>query len=388
MIVNTLRVNTSMSHLRTIFLLIALLIVGAGVFYANHLASRLADEERKKMEIWAEATRQLILADDNTDIDFFSSIMEENTTIPVYMVDADGNLLLSRNVEEPKHNKEEFYRRKIARLTATQEPIPVHISEDITQYIYYEDSTLLRQLQYFPYIQFLIIFLFIIVILFTLYITQRNEQQKVWVGLSKETAHQLGTPISALIGWQTLLEERYPQDELLPEMQKDIDRLRMIADRFSKVGSMPELKKQAVNPVIEKAVNYMRSRTSEKISFTIQETEEVQALLSAELFEWVIENLCRNAVDAIDGRGTINISITDSGKYINVDVTDSGKGIPSGKFKTIFQPGFTTKQRGWGLGLSLAKRIMEDYHKGRIFVLRSEAGKGTSFRIQLRHADD
>ena len=372
------------THLRTAFLLTALLIVTASVLYTNNLASRLADEERKKMEIWAEATRQFILADENTDIDFFSTIMEGNTTIPVYMVDAEGNLLLSRNVTEPKHNRDGFYQNKIKRLQSQQTPIEVRINDDITQYIYYEDSTLLRQLHWFPYVEFLIIFLFVSLIIITLYMTQRNEQNRVWVGLSKETAHQLGTPISALWGWQTLLADKYPQDRLIPEMGKDIDRLRTIADRFSKVGSLPELSKENLTDVLRQSVAYMRSRTSDKITYQIDASKEPQVMLNRELFGWVIENLCRNAVDAIGEKGSIKLSVETNGNIVYVDVTDSGKGIPSGRFKKVFQPGYTTKQRGWGLGLSLAKRIIEDYHKGKIYVLRSQQNAGTTFRIQLQ----
>lgn len=371
-------------RLRTLFLFSALLIVAASVLYTNRLAGKLEQEERKKIEIWAEATRQFILADEQTDIDFFSSIMENNTTIPVYMVDSDDRLLLSRNVREPKHNKEEFYKKKISHLKSQQDPIEVNIGSGVVQYIYYEDSTLLRQLHWFPYVEFLIIFLFIAVVIFTLYITQRNEQNRVWVGLSKETAHQLGTPISALLAWQTLLLAKYPDDTLIPEMGKDIDRLRTIADRFSKVGSLPELSEEDLMPIITESVAYMRSRTSDKIVYTIHAQSQPRVLLNRPLFEWVIENLCRNAVDAIEGSGQIELSVEENEGWVNIDITDTGKGIPSRKFKTIFQPGYTTKKRGWGLGLSLAKRIVEDYHKGKIFVLRSQPGSGSTFRIQLR----
>ncbi len=365
-------------------MLIALLIVTGSVLYTNHLAARLAEEERKKIEIWAEATRQFILADEQTDIDFVSTIMEGNTTIPVYMVDSEGNLLLSRNVKEPKHNKADYYRRKIHKLQQQQTPIEVNIGDDIVQYIYYEDSTLLRQLHWFPHVEFLIIFLFIVVVVFSLYITERSERNRVWVGLSKETAHQLGTPISALLGWQTLLQNKYPDDRLIPEMGKDIDRLRTIADRFSKVGSLPELHEENLTAIVEQSVEYMRTRTSKKICYRVEALAHPTVKLNRELFGWVIENLCRNAVDAIDTTGSVTIRIEQNDSTVNVDITDTGKGIPSNRFRHVFRPGYTTKQRGWGLGLSLAKRIVEDYHKGKIFVLRSQLNAGTTFRIQLR----
>ncbi|MBQ8099885.1 MAG: HAMP domain-containing histidine kinase [Paludibacteraceae bacterium] len=373
-------------RLRSGFLLAALLIVIVSVLYANNLARRLAGEERRKMEIWAEATRQFILADENTDIDFVSGIIEQNTTIPVYMVDAEGRFLLSRNVREPKHNADAFYRRKIAELQASQQPIEVRISDEIVQYIYYEDSTLLRQLQYFPYVQFTIIFLFILVMVFTLYTVQRSEQNRVWVGLSKETAHQLGTPISSLSGWSELLKAAYPDDALIPEMDKDIRRLRTIAERFSKIGSEPELADCSLQPVLQEAVDYMRSRTSSKVNYSLcMPSAGLCVRLNVPLFEWVIENLCKNAVDAMEGVGAVTIRAELADGKVHIDVSDTGHGIERRRWKTVFLPGYTSKRRGWGLGLSLAKRIVEEYHDGRIFVLRSSS-EGTTFRISLAEA--
>ncbi len=373
------------TRFRTLFLLIALLIVVISVIFTNNIATHLADEERKKIEIWADATRQFILADTNTDIDFVSSIIENNTTIPVYMVDSAGNYLLSRNVKEPKQNVGKFYADKIAELRETQEPIVVNISDDIYQYIYYEDSTLLRQLQYFPYVQFTIIFLFIFIVLVVIYTAQRSEQNRVWVGLSKETAHQLGTPISSLLAWQELLLARYPDDTLLPEMEKDITRLQVIADRFSKIGSEPSLEKTDIVPILHDTIAYMQKRTSNKVEYILQMPKSPQLVaINPPLFSWVLENLCKNAVDAMEGKkGTITIALLPSADKIYIDISDTGKGIRSRDFQRVFAPGFTSKQRGWGLGLSLAKRIIEDYHRGKIAVLRSTLGEGTTFRISL-----
>ncbi len=375
--------NMNNTRLRTLFLLIALLIVVISVIFTNNLATQLANEERKKIEIWADATRQFILADTDTDIDFVSSIIENNTTIPVYMVDADGNFLLSRNVQEPKQDVGRFYAKKIAELREMQEPIVVHISDDVNQYIYYEESTLLRQLHYFPYVQFTIIFLFVFISLVVLYTTQRSEQNRVWVGLSKETAHQLGTPISSLLAWQELLQTKYPNDNLLPEMEKDINRLQVIADRFSKIGSEPALEKIDITALLNDTIAYMQKRTSQKVQYIFQNTTPSFGAINMPLFSWVIENLCKNSVDAMEGKGTINITLTNAGDKIFIDIADTGKGIRSRDFQRVFSPGFTTKKRGWGLGLSLAKRIVEDYHNGKITVLKSIIGEGTTFRITL-----
>lgn len=364
-------------RLRSLFLFIALLIVVGSVLFTNNLAGRLAQEEQKKVEIWAEATRELILADENTDIDFFSSIIEGNTTIPVYMVDGAGNVLLTRNVKTQKTYDE------IVRLSG---PIEVRVDSANRQYIYYEESTLLRSLKYFPYIQFGLIFIFIFIAVITLFTAQRSEQNRVWVGLSKETAHQLGTPISSLNAWNELLKSRYPDDELLPQMDKDIYRLQTIAERFSKVGSKPELETVDIVTVVRDSIDYMRSRSSNKVSYAINSTEEqIYTDVNRPLFAWVVENLCKNALDAMPtGEGSITVHISADDGHVNVDFTDTGKGMPKHLYKTIFQPGYTSKKRGWGLGLSLAKRIVEEYHEGRIFVKQSQVGVGTTFRVSLK----
>ncbi len=363
-------------------------IVVAGVVYTNYIARQLAEEEHKRMELWAEATRQFIMAGEDENIDFLLQVMEGNTTIPVYMVDADYNLLLSRNVQEPKHNVEAFYTRKIEALRASQQPLEVRIADDTVQYIYYEDSTLLHQLHYFPYIQFSLILAFIVIAVITLVVTQRGEQNLLWVGLSKETAHQLGTPISSLNAWTELLRAQYPDDPLIPQMNEDIRRLQVIAERFSKIGSEPALEVCRLLPVLEQAVDYMRARTSAKITYSLcaNGAEACEVQLCVPLFEWVIENLCKNAIDSMDGVGGITIEVQDAQERVFVDVTDTGKGIDRRRYNTIFRPGYTTKQRGWGLGLSLCRRIIRQYHHGKLFVLRSQESIGTTFRIVLRKA--
>lgn len=375
----------TLNHISTAVLGLLFVIVIVSVLYTNYIAKQLAEEERKKMELWAEATKQFIIADENENIDFLLQVMEGNTTIPVYMVDADYHLLMSRNVREPKRNVEEFYANKIATLRESQQPIKVQISDDIVQYIFYEDSYLLRRLYYFPYIEFSLILTFVIIAVITLLIVQRSEQNSLWVGLSKETAHQLGTPISSLNAWNELLKARYPDDALLPQMDEDIRRLQIIAERFSKIGSQPEVEEHELVPVIQEAVNYMRTRTSSKVEYILQtqSAEHYEVKMCVPLFEWVIENLCKNAIDSMEGVGTITISTQVADTKVFIDVTDTGKGIDRHRYKTIFRPGYTSKKRGWGLGLSLSRRIIEDFHHGKLFVKQSQIGVGTTFRIVL-----
>ena len=368
---------TNSKKVSVIVLSISLFIVVLSVAYTTWLTHKLSIEEHKKIEIWAEATRQFLLADENTDIDFVTSIIEGNTTIPVYMVDAEGKLIISRNAKD-----------KMPDIESLSGPIEVKISDTITQYIYYDESTLLYQLHYVPYIQFALIFVFIGIAVLIIYVSNRSEQNHVWAGLCKETAHQLGTPISSLNAWEELLSARYPQDEYLPLMRKDIDRLQAVADRFSKVGSKPELVSTDITPIIERAITYMRSRVSDKVELRVESLElrDYKVLLNEPLFTWVIENLIKNAVDAMNGRGQITLSLKEDGKNIYLDINDTGKGISKRRWNVIFQPGYTTKQRGWGLGLSLSKRIIEDYHRGKLFVQSSQIGKGTTFRIILEKA--
>lgn len=368
------------------FIVGAMLIVLASTIFTNRLAGKLSVEEQKKIEIWAEATRQLILADETTDMNFILKIIEGNTTIPVIITDENDSMIDYRNIKAPVKNSEDFFRTKIIQLKNKKPKLEIALKETNTkQYIYYDDSMLLKQLYIFPYVQFGIIFSFFIIVILAFASTKRAEQNKVWVGLSKETAHQLGTPISSLLAWIELLKLRYQNDTLINDMEKDVNRLRVIADRFSKIGSKPDLKKSDLRETLTNAVNYMNNRSSNKIEISLNFASElpVTVPLNVPLFEWVIENLCKNAIDALNGAGKINLNVKNSDNEVIIDVSDTGKGLERNLYQAIFSPGFTTKERGWGLGLSLAKRIIEEYHKGKIFVKHSEVNVGTTFRIIL-----
>ena len=396
------KINSNILSLGITLLLVIVVVVSSLV--TRHIVEQFEQEEQKKIELWAEATRQFILADENENIDLLLQVMEGNTTIPVYMVDTNYTLLLSRNVTEPKRNVERFYTNKINELRATQEPIEVRISDNVMQYIYYETSSTLKWLSYFPYIQLIVLLALAGLAAIALLMVQRSEKNSLWVGLSKETAHQLGTPISSLNAWNELLKATYPNDPLLPQMDEDIRRLQMIAERFSKIGSQPTLEQHPILPVVQSAMDYMRARTSSKIAYRLevkedevmrQEGDEMSAMLCVPLFEWVIENICKNAIDSMEGKGCITIEVKQEGekakrreKKIVIDITDTGKGIDRRNFKRVFTPGYTSKKRGWGLGLSLGKRIIEDYHRGELFVKQSQLGIGTTFRIVLEQTKD
>lgn len=380
------------TYLTAIFVVLMLIVV-VSVLYTNDLARQLAQVEQQRVQVWAQATEKLILASPDEDIDFYTTIIERNTTIPVYMVDSSGNVLYTRNV-----------RKLVANPMSLNGPIEIRFTDEtgreIVQNIYYGESRVITLLRYIPYVQFSLILVFIILGVFALTSAQRNEQNRLWVGLSKETAHQLGTPISSLNGWQSLLEARYPEDELIPQMRTDIDRLQTIADRFSKVGSEPELEQMPLIPVLKEAMSYMRTRTSNKVTINFSagqlnqlpsrsiEENSIQVMLNKPLFEWVIENLIKNAIDAMDGKGEINFVLYEKENSVLLDVSDTGKGIDRRTQRRIFQPGFTTKKRGWGLGLSLSKRIVEDYHRGKLFLKESQVGRGSTFRIVLEKSKD
>ncbi len=369
--------------LKFIFIAIAVIIVVVSTIFTNRLAEKLSVEETKKVEIWAEATRQLLLADESTDVNFLLNIIEGNTTIPVIMTDEDDNMLSHRNIKTPKNKEDEFLENEIIKFKNARQPITFSLDDNSKQFIYYDESSLLKQLHVFPYVQFGIIFLFFIIVILAFSSTKRAEQNQVWVGLSKETAHQLGTPISSLLAWNELLKSRYANDKLLVDMEKDVKRLSIIAERFSKIGSKPDLKNTELLEALGNAVNYMKNRSSSKVSITLHypENESVITPLNVPLFEWVVENLCKNAIDAMNGIGKIDLRVKTNEKEAIIDVTDTGKGMERKFYKAIFTPGYTTKERGWGLGLSLAKRIIEEYHKGKIFVKQSEINVGTTFRI-------
>ncbi len=369
----------------TTVLVIAMIIVAISVLFTNNLARTLQDEEKKNMSIWADATRQLILADNDADIDFVSSIIEKNTTIPVYICDENGKVLASRNVEgssAPQILK--------SSNQAHHGPIELKIDESTTQYIYWDDSSLLTKLRYVPYAQFALILIFITISVFVMTTAQRSEQNRLWVGLSKETAHQLGTPISSLNAWQQLLADKYPNDEYVPQMKRDIDRLQMIADRFQKIGSEPALQAENIIPVLQNAVAYMRARISNRVTIDdscLSNVERV-VMLNAPLLQWVVENLLKNAVDAISGNGSIVFQLHENEHDVMIDIADTGKGIDAKTQRRIFEPGFTSKERGWGLGLPLAKRIVEQYHGGKLLLKSSQTGVGTTFRIVLKKPEN
>lgn len=366
-----------------VFVAVATVIVVCSWMFTNTLVKGLEAEERRKMEIWARATQQFISADENTDIDFVSSIIEGNTTIPVYMTDTLDNVLFVRNVAGASSDSIS-YNEAIQRLKQLGHRIEVNVNGETVQYIYYDDSSLLRKLAYFPYVQFSVIAFFLLVAFLAFSSIKNAEQNKVWVGLSKETAHQLGTPISSLLAWMELMKDRHVDDAHLPEMQKDVERLRVVAERFSKIGSQPTLQKGDLIPVLQNALNYMRGRASKQVTIDMKtDCESVMVNMNVPLLEWVIENLCKNAIDAMDGQGKIELEVSRDANRVYVDVTDTGKGMERSMYKKVFRPGFTTKKRGWGLGLSLTKRIVTEYHKGKIFVKSSEINVGTTFRIIL-----
>lgn len=380
--------NIYAKKLRWKFLLfISAVIIGlSSLWYTSKLVRKLADEERKKVELWAEAQLQIINADfSDQNLDFYVKVLQNNETVPVIVVDTNDNIIFKRNLSAKKINNPVYIKRKLAQMKEFTEPIEIVISGNEKQYLYYSKSIILTKLTYYPYVQLGVILLFIMVSYFAFSYSRKAEQNQVWVGLSKETAHQLGTPISSLLAWLEMMKLKTENKDMLTELDKDIKRLEKITERFSKIGAKPLLKRENIQNIITTAINYLRSRSSDKISFNINmPSEELVIPLNASLFEWVIENVCKNAIDAVNGSGEIELAITDHIQVVYIDVSDSGKGISKSKYKTIFKPGYTTKERGWGLGLSLTKRIIEEYHDGKIFIQESEIGKGTVVRIVLK----
>ena len=383
--ININRLYEISQRLKLIFIVIAMAIMLVSTLFTNRLANSLAIEERKKVEIWAEAIHQSILLDQGTNTDLIVKIIGGNTTIPIIMTDANNNVISSLNLNEPKTKVSEFYAEKIAQFKSSRPAIKFNLDNTV-QYIYYDESLFIKQLYFFPYVQFAVIIIFLLVAFFAFSGTKKAEQNQVWVGLSKETAHQLGTPISSLLAWVDLLKMRHQEDNLIGKMEQDVNRLRIIAERFSKIGSKPDLLIESLNETLINAVQYMTNRSSQKVIIQCHfpSEEPIFIKLNVPLFEWVIENLCKNAIDAMDGVGRIDITIIPKNNVIFLDVKDTGKGIDKRNFKVIFTPGFTTKKRGWGLGLSLAKRIIEEYHGGKIFVKQSELNFGAVFRIVLK----
>ncbi len=372
-----------------ILLVVMAVVMSVGSLVISHFLVRdLKHEEQRKMEIWAEAMRSLNSADEYTDLTLVLTVLNSNSTIPVVVLDREGEVQDYRNIPLREGSAEEQMRavkRKAQSMMDAGRVIRVYLSSTDYMEICYADSLLLRRLAWWPYVQLGLVFVFVVVAIFALLSSKRAEQNKVWVGLSKETAHQLGTPISSLMAWQEMLRETYPDDELLPEMGKDVERLQRIAERFSKIGSLPELRPESLNEVLSAVTQYISRRASNRVRLTCTVPQQPLIVpMCSSLFEWVVENLCKNAIDAMDGQGSITLTASTEGALAVVEVADTGKGIPKNKFRTVFTPGFTTKKRGWGLGLSLAKRIVEEYHHGRIYVKNSEVGRGTTFRIELK----
>ncbi len=393
---------------KVVFIAISLVLVALFLYISNNLVKDLAQQERERMEIWANATQELAtmgsggeedaegnpIGTGGTDVDFLLSIIEANHNIPVLLVDDKGNIQQHRNfrLPDPVDNpfdlspaNLEYLNKKLRHLKNSENKIEIKIDDNTTQYLYYEDSTLLRRLAYFPYIQLAVLILFFAIAYFALMSIKRAEQNKVWVGLSKETAHQLGTPISSLMAWTQLLDSMGVDKSIVTDMDKDVKRLSTIADRFSKIGSMPDKELVPINEAVTSSLEYMQARIPKRVSLYIHTNDQTNngVMLSQTLFAWVMENLTKNAVDAMDGEGRLDITVEDSPNNVVILVKDTGKGIARKNFKNVFTPGFTTKKRGWGLGLTLVKRIIEEYHNGQIYIKESEVGKGTTFGIEL-----
>jgi two-component sensor histidine kinase len=368
---------------KTFLVLIAMLIAAISLYYANNLTKKLAIEERKKVQAMGLAFEEILQSKEGDIYNLASSLISENTTIPVIFVNKEGKIIDSKNIDSV--NNADIMNEKLIQLKKAHDPIEYTVSETEKQYIYYGESQLLTQLRYFPYVLLVILFLFLIIVASYINSSGRYIQDRVWVGMSKETAHQLGTPLTSLVAWIEYLKDTEIEKAALTEMEKDVERLQLIADRFSKIGSQPQLQEEMLLDHLNNIVGYMQKRASRNVNFSMESNkQDVLVVISGPLFDWVIENLIRNALDAMDGTGNIHISVHDEITRTLIDISDTGKGIAPKNIKKVFKPGFSTKKRGWGLGLSLSKRIMSEYHYGDIFVKKSEVGKGTTFRIILK----
>ena len=363
------------------FVIVSLILWNTYTFF-----QRFKQEERIKMEILAEAQKELSTADLNSNIALPDKIITTNNSIPMILVDEEDEIIYANNLDSIKSLNPEYLRKQLAIMKKENKPIEISYDGNNKQYIYYRDSDLLKKLTYYPLALILILVLFLSVIYLFYSSNKAAETNKLWTGMAKETAHQIGTPLSSLLGWIAILKAEKVDETYIDEIEKDVHRLNIIANRFSKIGSIPELKKRDVVLITRQAFDYLKFRSSTQISFSfITSEKEIQTLINEELFGWVIENIIKNAIDAMLGKGEVSLKIKSSDKKVRIIIADSGKGMPKKLFKQIFKPGFTTKKRGWGLGLSLSKRIVEDYHKGKIFVQKSEIGKGTTFEIVLNN---
>lgn len=365
---------------------VAVVIIVTTIWFVNSLTEKIQQEESKKVATWVEAYRELLQSPADANLNLVGEIITTNTTIPMIWTDDHGKIIDSRNFDSSRIlSQSDYLEEQLASFKKQHPPFIMAIDANSNSYIYYGDSLILKQIRYYPYIQLLVVALFIGIVLFALSSTNRATQNLVWVGMAKETAHQLGTPLSSMEAWLEILKEKEENEPLANELAKDVSRLKLISDRFSKIGSVPNLEECNLVAQIDNMVAYIRKRAPQKVTLSLQSAEqEVSAMISPPLFDWVVENLLKNALDAMEGKGSITVVIENHPAHITVDVTDTGKGIPKAFHDKIFHPGFSTKKRGWGLGLSLAKRIIQDYHKGRLSVKWSEVNKGTTFRIWLR----
>ena len=372
--------------IKSVLVIIAVLLGVASLVFSNYLVRDLEREEATRMEVWTEAMRTFNNADEGADLSLVLTVIRGNNTIPVIVLDDKGGIDSYSNVRIHGTDTLGYLMHRAAAMREAGNIIRMDMNEPGNYYdVCYDDSLMLKRLEAYPYIQFGVFALFLAVALFALLSMKRSEQNRVWVGLSKETAHQLGTPISSLMAWTEILRTTYPDDTLIPEMSNDVHRLEVIAERFSKIGSQPETTPENLGEALQRVVGYISRRSSEHVTITLRLPERpITVRMCSPLFEWVIENLCKNAIDAMNGEGRITIHVAQTAEQAYIDIEDTGKGIHKSHFKTVFSPGFTTKRRGWGLGLSLAKRIIESYHKGRIYIKHSEIGKGTTFRIELK----
>jgi signal transduction histidine kinase len=374
-------------NLRSGLALIAVAIVIGTIFYSNFLSKKIEIEEREKINQWVEANKFIYNAPQNVDLTLASEIQQKNTDIPIIWTNEDDSIIDSRNIDTSLiHSDPDFLKKKLKEFKSSHPPIILELNKSpyVADKYYYGDSKLLKQVRYYPIIQLLIVALFIFITFYAMSARNKSTQNQVWAGMAKETAHQLGTPISSLQGWVEMLKEKHPDPVISKEMEKDVNRLKLISDRFGKIGSSPRLEEADIGEQVEKMMAYIKRRSTEKVNFVLDKPEEkVIAKISEPLFDWVIENLLKNALDAINGRGTITVTIKNLPSKVMLDINDSGRGISKQNISKVFKPGFTTKKRGWGLGLSLAKRIIEKYHKGQLFIKSSEINKGTTFRIVL-----
>jgi nitrogen-specific signal transduction histidine kinase len=370
-----------------LFLLLFSVVIGMGTLvYTGNLVRKLKQEEREKVGLWAEATRLVSLPSTSQNVDFFSLIIDNNNTVPVILTDEADSIISTRNFNSEKSSDSKYLGRNLRKMKENNEPIRINLVNGHYNLIYYKDSIILTMLIYYPFIQVGIIILFILVSYQSFSSSRKAEQNQVWVGMSKETAHQLGTPTSSLAGWIEILQTNYPDISITRELARDVERLEKVTERFSRIGSKPALTRENIVVIISHTIDYLKSRTSSKVTFIpdYNLNKEVIVHVNIALFEWVIENVAKNAIDAMEGSGDITLKIMETDKNAIIDISDTGKGIPKSAFNKIFNPGFTSKQRGWGLGLSLAKRIVEEYHNGRIFVRHSEVGKGSCIRIVMK----